>query len=207
LILENVQNCFIRNLSGFDAMEQLLLLISETNKEILWIASSTRYGWLYLDKVLNVVDYFTHAVETDNLTAQQIEELVLKRHRASGYQLKFLADEAAKNNRSYKKHLDDEEKSQEYLKGRYFEKLAKMSEGNSSVAMIYWIRSIKEHDDTHFYINPFEFGAVNRIQQLDSNELFALAAFILHDTMTADELSMTIHQSKRESMLLASRLS
>lgn len=207
VILENVQNCYIRNISGFEAMEQLLLLISETNKEILWIASSTRYGWLYLDKVLNVADYFTHAVETDNLSAQQVEELVLKRHRASGYQLKFLPDEAAKNNRNYKKYLGDEEKSQEYLKERYFDKLSKMSEGNSSVAMIYWIRSIKEYDDTHFYINPFEFGAVNRIQELDSTELFALAAFVLHDTITADELSKTIHQSKRESQLLASRLS
>ncbi|WP_020402718.1 ATP-binding protein [Gracilimonas tropica] len=207
VILENVQNCFVRNISGFDALEQLLLLISETNKEILWVASSTRYGWLYLDKVLNVVDYFTHAVETDNLTAQQIEELILRRHRASGYQLKFLPDETTKNSRSYKKHLDDEEKSQEYLKNRYFEKLAKLAEGNSSVAMIYWIRSIKEHDETHFCINPFEFGALNRIQELDSEELFALAAFMLHDFLTAEELSMTVHQSLRESQLTASRLS
>jgi AraC-like DNA-binding protein len=207
VILENVQNCFIRNISGFEAMEQLLLLISETNKEILWIASSTRYGWLYLDKVLNVVDYFTHAVETDNLSAQQIEELILRRHRASGYQLNFLADEASKSSRTYKKHLDDNEKSQAYLKERYFEKLAKMSEGNSSVAMIYWIRSIKEYDDTHFHINPFEFGEVNRIQELDSNELFALAAFILHDSLTPEELSMAVHQSKRESQLTVSRLS
>ncbi|MEX2364185.1 MAG: hypothetical protein WD597_11205, partial [Balneolaceae bacterium] len=101
--LENVQNCFIRNISGFDAFEHLMYLISETNKEILWIVSSTRYGWLYLDKVLNAVDYFTHVIQTDQLNASQIEDLILKRHRASGYQLIFIPEESVKKSRSFRK--------------------------------------------------------------------------------------------------------
>ncbi len=206
IILENIQNCYIRNISGFEAMEQLLLLISETNKEIMWIASSTRYGWLFLDKVLNIADYFTHAVETDNLNDQQIEELILKRHRASGYQLKFIPDDSTKKSRNFRKLMDDEEKTQEYLQDRYFEKLAKLSEGNSSIAMIFWIRSIREYDDTHFYINPFDFTAINRIDELDSTELFALAAFVLHDSLLPEDLAKVLNQPLRDSKLLVSRL-
>ncbi|MCP9292309.1 AAA family ATPase [Gracilimonas sediminicola] len=206
IILENIQNCYVRNISGFEAMEQLLLLISETNKEIMWIASTTRYGWLFLDKVLNIADYFTHAVETDNLNAQQIEELILKRHRASGYQLKFLPDDATKKSRNFRKLMDDEEKTQEYLQDRYFEKLAKLSEGNSSIAMIFWIRSIREYDDSHFYIDPFDFTAINRIDELDSTELFALAAFVLHDSLMPEHLAKVLNQPLRDSKLLVSRL-
>ncbi|MEX2603400.1 MAG: hypothetical protein WD361_04320 [Gracilimonas sp.] len=206
VILENIQNCYIRNISGFEAIEQLLYLISETNKKVLWITSSTRYGWLFLDKVLNLADYFTHTVQTDHLNEQQIEDLILRRHRASGYQLKFLPDEAIKKSRTFRKLMDNEEKTQEFLMERYFEKLAKLAEGNSSIAMIYWIRSIKDFDDTHFIIKPFEFGAINRIEELESPELFALAAFILHDSLNPEELSQIMHQPVRESKVMISRL-
>ncbi|MBD3616425.1 MAG: hypothetical protein HUJ22_07615 [Gracilimonas sp.] len=206
VILENVQNCYIRNISGYEAIEHLMFLISETNKNILWITSSTRYGWLFLDKVLNVADYFTHMVQTDNLNSDQIEDLILKRHRASGYQLKFLPDETTKKARSYRKLMDDEEKTQEFLQKKYFERLSKLAEGNPSIAMIFWIRSIKEHDDSHFYIAPFEFGAINRIDELESPELFALAAFVLHDSLMPNELSEILHQPLRDSKVMVSRL-
>ena len=206
VILENIQNCYIRNISGFEAIEHLMYLISETNKNILWSVSSTRYGWLFLDKVMNTSDYFTHLVQADNLTSIQIEELILKRHRASGYQLKFIPDEAIKKSRNYRKIMDDEEKTQELLKDKYFEKLAKLAEGNPSIAMIFWIRSIKEYDDTHFYIKPFEFGAINRIDELESDELFALTAFVLHDSLEPAHMSQILHQPLRECKLMASRL-
>lgn len=206
VMLENIQNCYIRNISGFEALEQLMLLISETNKNILWVTSCTRYGWLFLDKVMNVGDYYTHTVETDNLSPEQIKQLVIKRHTASGYQLKFISDEATKKSRAYKKVMNDEEKTQELIREKYFEKLAKLSEGNSSIAMIYWIRSIREFDDTHFYISPFEFGAIQRIEELDSNELFSLAAFVLHDSLNAKELALIIHKPERECKLTLSRL-
>lgn len=206
VVLENIQNCYIRNISGFEAIEHLLYLISETNKNILWVVSGTRYGWEFLDKVLNIADYFTHLVQTDNLSNDQIKELIQRRHTSSGYQLSFIPDEATRNSRSYRKVMDDEEKQQEFLKERYFEKLSKLSEGNPSIAMIYWIRSIKEYDETHFYINPFDFGTINRIDELESEELFALAAFVLHDSLTAEHLSKILHQPLRECRLLTSRL-
>ena len=206
VVLDNIQNYYVRNISGFEAIEHLLYLISETNKNILWMVSSTRYGWEFLDKVLNIADYFTHLVQTDNLSNDQIKELILRRHTSSGYQLSFIPDEAAKSSRGYRKIMDDEEEKQEFLKERYFEKLSSLSEGNSSIAMIYWIRSIKEYDDTHFFINPFDFGTINRIDDLESAELFALAAFILHDSLTPEHLSMILHQPLRDCRLMTSRL-
>ncbi|MDZ7807880.1 MAG: hypothetical protein U5K71_12310 [Gracilimonas sp.] len=206
VILENIQDCYIRSISGFEGIEELLYLISETNKEILWMVSCTRYGWLFLDKVLNISNYFTHAAESDNLSADQIQDLILRRHNASGYDLKFLPDESSKKSRAFKKHMDDEEKTQEYLCNTYFEKLSRLSEGNPSTAMIYWIRSIKDYDDTHFYINPFNFSSIDRIENLDSSDLFALTAFVLHDSLYPEDLSKIIHQPRSESRLIVSRL-
>lgn len=206
VILENIQDCYIRNISGFEGIEELLFLISETNNHILWTVSCTRYGWLYLDKVLNISNYFTHAAESDNLSSDQIQELILRRHNASGYDLKFLPDESSKKSRAFKKNLDSEEKTQDYLRETFFEKLSKLSEGNPSTAMIYWIRSIKEYDESDFYIKPFNFSSIDRIENLNSSDLFALTAFVLHDSLYPEDLSKIMHQPISQSRLTVSRL-
>lgn len=206
VILENIQDCYVRSISGFEGIEELLYLVSETNKEVLWMVSCTRYAWLFLDKVLNISNYFTHTAESDNLSADQIRDLILRRHNASGYDLKFLPDESSKKSRAFKKNLDDADKTQEYLRNTYFEKLSKLSEGNPSTAMIYWIRSIKDYDDTHFYINPFNFSSIDRIENLNSSDLFALTAFVLHDSLYPEDLSKVMHQPLSESRLTVSRL-
>ncbi len=206
VILENIQHCYIRAISGFEAIEQMVYLISETNKEILWMTSSTRYAWSFLDKVMKIGDYFTHTAETDKLSAKQIQDLILKRHKASGYQLNFLMDDTTRKSRTFRQVMDDEDKTQEFLQVKYFEKMAKLVEGNASIAMIFWIRSIQEFDDTYFYIKPFDFASISRIDKLESTELFALAAFIRHDSLMPEELAQIMHLSLPESKLMVSRL-
>jgi len=73
--------------------------------------------------------------------------------------------------------------------------------------MIYWIRSIKEYDDSHFFIKPFNFSSIDRIENLESSDLFALTSFVLHDSLYPEDLSKIMHQPLSESRLTVSRLS
>ncbi|HCD53521.1 MAG TPA: hypothetical protein DEQ34_13820 [Balneolaceae bacterium] len=206
IIIENIQNTFLRTITGYEGIKTLMYLISATKKEVLWVVSASRYAWEFLDVALKVSDYFTHSIKADGLSEQEIRELILRRQKASGYQLWFNADETTQKSRSYQKLLDDEEAAQEYLKERYFEKLAKMADGNASVAMIFWIRSIKEYDDTHFTIEPFDFSSTERLEGFDANALFAMSAFIRHDTLTISELAMILHINTVEAEMVISRL-
>ena len=206
VILESVQNCFVRNINGFKAIEKLWYLISETRNNIFWMVSCSRYAWSFLDKVLQIGEYFSHISKSDSLNAEQVKRIILSRHQASGYSLYFEPDDQIRQSRAYRKLKDQEKETQEHLKNEYFEKLTKLAEGNASIAMIFWIRSIRDYDETYFYIQPLEVTSVEMIEDLNPQVLFALAAFVLHDTLLDKELAMVMNITLEESRLLLNRL-
>lgn len=206
IFAENIQNCFLRNMNGYESVQALLYIISETKHEVLWVVTSSRYSWNFLSVVFNVGEYFTHSIQTDVLSDNEVESVIMRRQRASGYQLRFEADQAVVKSRAYKKYLDDDAAAQQYLQELFFEKITKLAEGNATVAMIFWIRSIKEFTESHFTIEAFKATDIERLDSLDSTALFALNAFILHDTLNADELALVLNSNKRECEMIISRL-
>lgn len=206
IVLEGLQNLYLRNLNGYEALETLLYVISETKDSIFWITSCSSYAWSFLQKTSSLGDYYTHLIRSDNLSDEQIQSLIMKRHEASGYELIFEAGETQSKNRAYRKLLDKEEKAQQYLRETYFKELAKISEGNASIAMIFWIRSIRSFSDTHFYIAPMEVTSLQLVENLEPDILFTLAALVLHDTLTPEQLSMILQFNEEESRMMLIRL-
>ena len=206
VVLESIQNCFVRNINGFKAIEKLSYLISETRSNIFWMVSCSRYAWSFLNKVLQISEYFSHISKSDSLDEEQVKRIILSRHQASGYSLYFEPDDQILQSRTYRKLKDQEEEAQEHLKKDYFEKLTKLAEGNPSIAMIFWIRSIRDYDETYFYVQPLEVTSVEMIEDLNPQVLFVLAAFVLHDTLLDKELAMVMNITLEESRLLLNRL-
>lgn len=206
LVLESVQNFYLRNINGYGAIESLLYVISETKESIFWIVSCSIYAWNFLDKAVSIGEYFSHVVRTDKLDEQQIESVIMNRHRSSGYELYFEPSAAQSKSRAYRKLMDQEESAREYLKEDFFEDLTALSEGNASIAMIFWIRSIRDFDDTHFYIKPLEVTSMEIIRDLKPDVLFTLATIVLHDALTPKELSGILQFTEQESKLMLVRL-
>ncbi len=206
VIIENLQNCYLRNMSGYEAIKSLLYIISSTKREILWVVTCSRYAWDFLNVVFSIGEYFSHSITTDNLNADQMKSLILKRQKASGYQLEYIPDTSTQKSRAYKKHLGDKEAEQEFLQNKYFEKLTNLAEGNATVAMILWIRSIKEIGEVFFTIESLEFMNTTSLDGLDAQAQFALSGFILHDSLTASELALILNQTESDSEMTISRL-
>ncbi len=206
IVLENMQNSFLRTVRGYQAVGALLYLIAETKEQVLWVCSCSRYAWNFLNVAVKISDYFSHTIVVDSYSKDEIEELILKRQKASGYQLEFVPDETTAKSRSYKKLLDDPEAAQEYLATEFFNELSKMAEGNATVAMIYWIRSIQKIEGSFIYLQPVEFQGIQYLSELDSNTLFVLNAFVKHDVLTASELAGVMNISMVDSETIISRL-
>ena len=170
------------------------------------MVSCSRYAWRFLEKVQSVSDYFSHIIQTDNLDAAQIKKIIISRHQASGYNFYFEPGEDDIVNRTYRKLQDQPEKSQEYLERKYFERITELADGNASIAMILWIRSIRDFDNVSFYIRPLEITSIEMIEDLNPQVLFTLAAFVLHDTLSDTDLSMILNLTKEESRLMLIRL-
>ena len=206
MVLECLQNLYLRNVDGYQAIEDFMYIISETKQHVFWIVSCSRYAWNYLNVTHSLGDYFSHIMRTDMLDESQMEAVIMNRHRSSGYELIFEPDESHAKSRAYRKLLDREEEAQQYLRERYFEDMAELAEGNASIAMIFWIRSIREFDDTHCYIKPLEVTTLEMVQELKPDVLFTLAAIILHDALTPKELSAILQFETERSRLIFNQL-
>ena len=206
LVVENLQNIFIRNIHGYEALESFWVIMSATMEKLFWVVSSSRYSWNFFEKMSSADQYFSHVVWADNLDEGEVREAVLARHRSTGYELYFEPSEAMKNSRAYKKLLGDEKQSQELIRDMYFSKLAKISEGNTSIAMIFWLQSIKEFDNRRFVFRPLEVTDVDKLEIPSKEVLFTLAALVVHDTLTKNQMAKALHEEEAQSHLMLARL-
>ena len=206
IVVENLQNCFLRTVNGYNAIQALLYLMSETREKILWVGTCSRYAWNFLNVAVKISDFFTHSISVDSQSDKNIEELIIRRQVASGYQLQMVPSVQVIKSRAYKKILDDPEKVQVYLKELFFERLNKMAEGNPTVAMIFWIRSIQKIEGAEILIKPIELNGIEYLSELDSQVLFVLTAFVLHDVLNANELAITMNINKISAETMISRL-
>lgn len=206
IVVENLQNAFIRNINGFGALEAFWFIMSSTMDKLFWIVSCSRYSFEFFKKISNADQYFSHVTYTDRLDESEIREAILIRHRSSGYELYFEPDESIKNSRTYKKLLGDEQRSQELIRNQYFTKLSKISEGNTSIAMIFWLQSIKEIDDYRFVFQPLEVTEIDKLEVPSKEVLFTLATLVQHDILDREQVAHALHQSVAESSLMLARL-
>ena len=206
LVIENLQNAYVRYINGFNALEAFWVIMSSTMDKLFWMVSCSRYSWEYFKKISEADQYFSHVVFTDRLDESEIKEAILSRHKSSGYELYFEPDESLKSSRAYKKVLGDEGQSQEIVKTQFFTKLSKISEGNTSIAMIFWLQSIKEINSQRFVFRPIEVTDIDKLEVPSREVLFTLAALVQHDMLTREQTANALHQNVADSSLMLARL-
>lgn len=206
LIVENLQNIFIRNINGYEALEAFWVIMSSTIDKIFWVVSSSRYSWNFFVKMSSADQYFSHVLYADKLDETEIKEAILTRHKSSGYELHFEPGDSMKKSRAYKKLLGDPKKSQELVRENYFSKLSNICEGNTSIAMIFWLQSIKEFDNQRFVFRPLEVAEVDKLEVPSREVLFTLAALVIHDTLNKEEVALALHEDLSASRLMLARL-
>ena len=199
IVLENLQHLFLRKISGFENLKLLFELISATNQNVFWITTCTIYGYNYLQKTISISDYFVNHIELGDLSDQQIIDIILKRHRVSGYDLNFIADESITANKKYQK-LSDEEK-QGFLEKNYFSLLNKFADSNISLALLFWVRSTSAISDDKITIGNLPKIDFSFLSSLSNTKLFVLNYLLIHDGLTVEDVSsingVPIERNKR----------
>ncbi len=204
IVVEDLQNLFIRTVDGFDALERFLSLISRTHRSVYWVATCTRYSWRYLDRVLNVSKFFQHVISLGSLTQEDIENIILKRHRVSGYKLVFEPPPEASQSKKFKK-LASEAARQDFLQDLYFGQLNQLAAGNITIAMMFWQSAIQKIAQESMQISLKNFDA-SFLHQLPAEELFTLAALLQHEMLRIEEHATIFHQDIQQSTLLMNRM-
>jgi hypothetical protein len=205
-IFENLHNAYVRNIHGFAALDCFWGVMSATKENLFWVVTTSRYSWKFFVKMSGADQFFSHIVSVDSLDKDQLQKAILNRHKSTGYNLIFEASKAIKQSRSFRKLLGDEVQIQRYLMENYFTRLSNVSEGNLSVAIIFWLQSIRDHDEYSLKIAPLEVADVDKLEIPARDVLFTLSAFVIHDRLTEQEMAMALHQNVSESRLMLTRL-
>ncbi|MEL6559045.1 MAG: hypothetical protein AAFQ94_12730 [Bacteroidota bacterium] len=194
IVLENIQNLYLRKTDGFHAMNALFEIMSATCRNVFWIATSTIYCWNYLTKSINIQDFFTNQIEMKSFSKEQITNVIWKRNRISGFNIRFLVEEEHKHDKKFQKL--NEEQQQVYLKEQFFDGLNTFSKSNVSLALKFWLMSTREVDEHTITIGKFNQPNLNFLKVLSMDKIYILLALVLHDGLNAKEISEVLNENR-----------
>lgn len=177
--LENLEHFYLRKVGGFTGLKMLFEIISKTNHQVFWLCSCTLYTWRYLEKTVRIADYFEYIVTLQPIESQQLKEVILKRHRVSGYQVQY---EAAPEDKARKKFQKlNQMEQQQYLEDEYFAKLNRITSGNFSIAQLFWMRSTRKVTEDTIYINSLKQYDFSFVKTIPLHHTLTLHNLLLHD--------------------------
>ena len=201
IVIENLQHMYLRFVKGLECLKILTDIISRTSKNIFWITSSTLYANEFLNKTIRLNDIFGYHISLKQLQRNQIIGLITKRNSISGYNLEYEPDPKLPRKKDFEK-LTYEQK-QNLLEKEFFNSLNKFAQSNVSLALLFWLRSIREIQERRVYINA-DFEISNTIlNSLSPEKTFVLQSLVLHDGLRVTDLARTINYSLNETRQLA----
>lgn len=200
IILEDIQHFYLKKPNGFEAITLLFELISQTAKNIFWLVGTSSFSWNYFQKTIAIERYIKHKIVLKPLSNEQIIKLIMKRHRVSGYNLRFENNEAQRTDllNAFRKQADD---SQDGLKKAFFTELNSFAQSNISLALLYWLRSTLSFEDNTVVIGKIKNIRFDFLTSLDIASIFTLHSLLLHDTLSIKEHSEVFHQAEKQSRM------
>jgi hypothetical protein len=184
MVFENLEHLYLRKVGGFKCLKRLFEIISRTNHNVLWLCSCTLYAWSYLDKTIRISDYFAYIVSLRAIQARQLQEVILKRHRVSGYRIHYESSEADRQRKKFNR-MDEEEK-QHYLQQAYFIDLNRITSGNFSIAQLFWLRSTRRVKDDTIYIGSLKDYDFSFVRAIPLHHVLTLHLLLLHDGLSEE---------------------
>jgi len=187
IIIENLHHFYLKKVNGFDCQRMLFDLMANTARKAFWIGSFTIHSWEFLDNTILISDHFLVEVQLRKLSGSDLQEIIYKRNELSGYKIYFESPAVLLNQRSFAKLSTKAQQLQ--LEKKFFDQLALVSNGNVSLALLYWLRSTNSITEDSIMIGvPYELD-LSFVKDLKTNYLFALYMLLIHDGLTLEDYS------------------
>lgn len=205
VVFDNLHYLFKKTPGGFQILENFLLFLQQTQQSIYWLFSCSEYNWLILDKVLDISRVINQKVHLKKFTAEEIQNIIFDRHKISGHKIIYETGETEKQNGQHKK-LKIDNRLQNHLENKFFNKLGIISQGNISIAFLYWLNSIKEFSENKIYIRPVSSIQQKVFNQINDDDLLFLTPFFDLKYLNAMEISAINRQLNHQTLIALNRL-
>lgn len=194
VIIDGLERVFLRKPNGFDCLNKLLTLIVSTNTRALWICMVSLHAGNYLQKTIALKEHFDYIVELNSLSTEQIQNIVLKRNRLSGFLIHYL-DEGTKNQAKTGNTRDIHQQ----LQLQFFSELNKFADSNISLSLYFWLGSIIRFKDNELFIKKFSSPDFSFLETLSAEKVYTLLLIILHGKVSVDSHAEIYNQEQEKS--------
>lgn len=185
VLIDGLERLYLRGIDGAGAMRALLTAIARAPANIIWIASCGPALFKHLDIRLGIGDLFTDVISLGTFGRDELEDLIMKRHLVSGYDLHFLDHDGPPQSGELR------EKSQVKLRRRYFDRLFDLTRGYPRIALYYWLESLEQTDvEDTLVARPPKALRTGHVRHLDHERLIALAHVLLHQTLAEADMAV-----------------
>jgi len=207
-VIHNLEHAMLQTAGGTDILQQLLALMVRTDRSVFWLSTISADAWRYFEKVAPIPTAVVSSYQLAKIGRNEVEDIVLGRHQRSGMTLRFVApkDPSPLLKRRLR-NAQTTEREQEILQEIYFDGVFKNAGGGIALTLLYWLRSVEfEEDGDVVAVQPFKPISFAQLGRLDLPRQFSLKAFVLHNTLTAEELSRILRLPVERSALILESL-
>ncbi len=177
--------------SGTQVVERIVGLMQQYGHKVLFIINVNQYALKIINQLSEINTRALDLVICQPFDAQELQELLLVRHRAGG--MTFLLEkkrEEAMTNLDY---------------ARLFNRLFHLSGGNPGQAINLWLAGIQELSGTTLIMRKPASNAVSFSEPFSQEEIYYILQFILHRRFSISRLSAMLqtHTAETEARIRA----
>ncbi len=191
VMLDDCHHFFVRQIGGFDGLEMLLDVVNLTDDRHFYILSFNVFAWSYVNRVSARQHYFGAVEHLQGWSEDEIQELVERRTGQTEFTVSF-QDLVIQ-------HDDDMNDGTEYFyevvktaRG-YFRYLHEFTNGNPSLSLIFWLRSLRPSGAHTLQVSLFRRPATSALDAVSDNHWFVLTALAQHGELRASEVAEVIN--------------
>lgn len=190
VILEDIQRLYLRKVNGFDAIKEVIRLISYCDTNTWWVLSCSQYAYDFLNKSLQLPEQFNHHIPLLPFDNNQIKDMIQQRHKVSGYNVRYGFAPIDEKNRKLRSLKDEDQ--QQLLEEEYFNSLNKIANSNIFLLLTYWVRSIEEIKDSTIFICSLKKYDLSFLDALQDTKIFALNTLAMHEKLSEEDFGQIL---------------
>jgi len=180
ILIDEAHNMFLSKVGGFEAFKAFLELINAQTENTFWCACFSTYSWRYVNSVFGRNHYFRAIKKISPWTEEEISNLIISRHKSSGYQLSYDAILAAAQNL-------EESVSTDYIEAKFFRLLWEQSGGNPRIAIELWFSALTKQRGLTLRVGLPRLSKKALIYQLSDDAHFVYTEILRHDNLSTRE--------------------
>ena len=187
ICFDNLHHAMFRDVNGYQYIKDMLAIMQGTAHQHFWVVVCHYHSWAYLHSpVINVnLHIFRKEVFIKPKSFQELQHWVLERAEKLGFQLQFPEFSSLKT----------EEAKRRYQLA-FWRVLADLSNGNPSVAELFWLDSLRKGDDENtLQMVLYSIPSSETLKGLQDTDYFVLASTLLHGGLSIEELQETLQVS------------